>query len=87
MSIEEGSPEAGSPEVSSPEVMSAEAAPADSAAAEAEAARTVPSMGDPRVDAAMQRLSDVEGAPLDEQPAIYEDVLSRLKGALDDSAR
>lgn len=47
----------------------------------------VAGLGDPRVDAAVERLSDIDEASLDEQPSIYEDVLNRLKGALDDSAR
>ena len=40
--------------------------------------------GEPRVDAALQRLQDISAAPVDEHVAIYDDVHRRLQDALAD---
>lgn len=43
-----------------------------------------PATGEPRVDAALDRLQDVAAAPVDEHIAIYDDVHRRLQDALAD---
>jgi hypothetical protein len=43
-----------------------------------------PATGEPRVDAALDRLQDVAAAPVDEHVAIYDDVHRRLQDALAD---
>jgi hypothetical protein len=43
-----------------------------------------PGTGEPRVDAALDRLQDVAAAPVDEHIAIYDDVHRRLQDALAD---
>ncbi|HVA59147.1 MAG TPA: hypothetical protein VNG13_01255 [Mycobacteriales bacterium] len=40
--------------------------------------------GEPRIDAALERLGSVASAPLSEHVAIYEDVHRRLQDALAD---
>jgi hypothetical protein len=39
--------------------------------------------GDPRVDAALRRLPDVDALPTDEHASVYEDVHRRLRAVLD----
>jgi hypothetical protein len=51
----------------------------------AEPAESVaPTTGEPRVDAALERLQDVGAAPVDEHVVIYDDVHRRLQDALAD---
>lgn len=40
--------------------------------------------GDPRVDAALERLTELEGAPVAEHVEVYSDIHARLTGALAD---
>ena len=40
--------------------------------------------GDPRVDAALERLAELEGAPVAEHVEVYGDIHARLTGALAD---
>lgn len=41
--------------------------------------------GDPRVDAAMERLAVLEMSPVAEHPAVYDDIHRRLQAALSDT--
>lgn len=43
-----------------------------------------PSLGDPRVDEAVGRLSELAGLPVAEHPAVFEHVHQRLTEALGD---
>lgn len=43
-----------------------------------------PGTGDDRVDAALRRLTDLDGLPVAEHPAVFEHVHERLAGALGD---
>ena len=40
--------------------------------------------GDPRVDAALERLAELDGAPVSEHVEVFTDVHARLTGALAD---
>lgn len=40
--------------------------------------------GDPRVDAALDRLAEIEGAPVAEHVEVFTDIHARLTGALAD---
>jgi hypothetical protein len=51
---------------------------------DAAASFPTPAAGEPRVDAALDRLQDVAAAPVDEHVAIYDDVHRRLQDALAD---
>lgn len=41
--------------------------------------------GDARVDGAMERLAVLETSPVDEHPAVYDDIHRRLQAALSDT--
>ena len=45
---------------------------------------TLPITGEPRVDDALSRLSDLEGLPVHEHGDVFEDVRRRLHGTLSD---
>jgi hypothetical protein len=48
-----------------------------------ETARDVPGpTGDPQVDAALDKLADLAGRPLNEHPAVFEQIHGALTGAL-----
>ena len=51
---------------------------------EASSAAATEAIGDPRVDAATERLDDLPERPIDEHPEVFEEVHRDLAAALDD---
>lgn len=50
------------------------------------AAQDPESLGDPRVDAAVRRLTDLSERPVAEHVEVFEDVHAQLRAALEDAA-
>jgi hypothetical protein len=51
-----------------------------------EVAHQPESLGDPRVDEAVDRLDDLSQRPVGDHVAVFDDIHNRLRGALEDAA-
>jgi hypothetical protein len=72
-----------SPDAVSPDAVSRDVAPAGTATSEVRGPRIdVQQTGDPRVDAALSRLADLDDLPLAAQVTVFDDVHRLLQDAL-----